>query len=130
MMLPIMAGFQMTISLTELELGNDQLLHNNFIGKAADRLEERAYLEGILTESAMAQGVPVPGKCIVLAGFALVPDDGPGNDSDKPCGYMHQKQFRGKIGRLITTKTRTTIDVCLVGGDSHRQKCSSEVSKP
>ena len=123
MMLPIMAGFQMAISLTELELGNDQILYEKFDGNASNRLEERNYLQVKASELEKigTSSTPCPS---LLDGFTL------DYFSDGYCAYMFRDRLPDRgAGRFIFDLGTRSIDVCLISDDSFRKKCSSEVSQ-
>jgi hypothetical protein len=118
MMLPIMAGFQMAISLTELELGNDQVLYKKFIAARVPSNKERADLDELRGAATKAVGASFT-ECRDLTGFALV-----GSSSDH-CAYNWDQ----KPGRFSFNLNTGAIDVCLVKDDPFRDKCSSEVSQ-
>lgn len=118
MMLPIMAGFQMAISLTELEIGNDQILYEKFITGKDARSKERADLDelrGVVTKAVGSNF----SECRDLTGFVL---DGSSSDH---CAY----NWNQKPGRFSFNLKTGFIDVCLVKSDPFRDKCSSEVSQ-
>ena len=120
MMLPIMAGFQMAVSLTELELGNDQVLYEKYDreDKKADRLEQRAVLVALREEATKAVDSNFA-DCRDLAGFV---SDGSSSDH---CAYNWDQ----KPGRFSFNRKTGFIDVCLAKSDPFRDKCSSEVSQ-
>jgi len=120
MMLPIMAGFQMAISLTELELGNDQILYEKFrTGKDA-RNKERADLDKLREKATKVVGSNFT-ECRDLPGTGFTLD---GSSSDH-CAYNWDRE---PVRFSVNLKTGF-IDVCSVKSDLFRKKCSSEVSQ-